>query len=403
MSNKFAIDTVDSPDIPVEETQPGNGQEPEGKANQTENETKEETPEESGQVSEQAEEKEKPEEPTEEKKTESPKKDEKKYSDQFTTLSAALKAAENLAVVLADDVDFKDMTLDQIKDWYDKNRPRVGKEGFKGSREKAKQLNKDIKTDEERLTQVEKRFEAFIEKHSEPEKPKELTPPVKPVFDYDAYSEMALEDFPAATRMRKQFDEALEKYWEDRLYYEAAVLGKGLAPKFDEINQVKEKLSKKEAELEAQKAVEEEERQIDQKWREAEKQVKEFIATQGDNDFDQYGKAMNELVKTNGPLYYAIATSEGQARALFQLYQDAKKEAAESEKNKHIAELEEEVAALRSGKTLDEINAAKGAARITQSNGGVTKKVQTKMTDQEKYEASMRGNSTTRNKFEIDY
>ncbi len=403
--NKFAIDDI-SPDVPPEETTTEAGQE-KGMAKETEEVKNEETPEETGQVSKEPLEEETPEENGEEEK-EAPKSEGKKYSEQFTTLSAALKAAENLAVVLADDVDFKEMTLDQVKDWYDKNRPRVGKEGFKGNREKARQLNKDIKAEEDRLTRIEKKFDAFIEKQTQParlpDKPKELTPPAKPVFDYEAYSDLLQEDVRAANKMLEDYHKAQDIYLDERVKYEGAILGKGLKDKFDEINQFKEKLTKREAEEAAQKAQEEESRQITKRWGDAEKKVREFVETQGDNDFKEYEKAMSELIKSNHAVYIAIAGAEGEARALFQLYQDAKRESSESEKDKRMAELEEELAALKKGKTLDEINAAKGAARITQANGGVTKKIPQKpLTPQEIFEAQMIGNSRTRNKYEIDY
>jgi hypothetical protein len=340
---------------------------------------------------------------TTEDKTEKP--PVKKASDQFTTDSQALKAAENLAIALREDEKmFKKMTIEQVRAWYDENRPRIGAEGFKGDRSKAKELNKTI-DEEDKFTRLEAKLDNFLETQKpkteeKPETEKPLVAPAEPEFDEERYNDLLLEDPKAAAQMMRDFRKAQTEYTKQLINFEGGRLIQALTPHLQTLAEGYEKMTQREQEEELKKA-------NDREWKNAEKSVRQFIEAQPketfEYGFDDCEDVMKRLMKEDWPVYKGIIEADGKERAIFRLYQDALKEKKETAREARLAQLEQEIAALKNGETIDQINAAKGAARITTTNGGVTQKTPQKpLTPQEIFEIQMRGNSLTRSKYDIE-
>jgi hypothetical protein len=395
---KYDLETAYLPDAPSEEAE---------EIGQSEAETKTESPDETGQETKAEEVKE--EETSEQEPKAEPEKEVTKkgftFSAQFTTLPAAMKAAVNLSEALDTKVDFDKMTLDDVKRWYDDNRPRLGKEGFKGDREKTKKMNEDIKK-EENLADLSSKLDKLLESQpvKEEKKKEEVkepfsTPPIPPEFDEDLYTSLIIDDPPEAAKLMREFRKAERKYNEDRTAYEGAQLGRLLGPKLQQID----KISKAEQEREQERQQSEAKKTSVKEWNEAKKYIQDFVdSEQGEGSFDKFGRSMDEILDENADYYVSYANQHGKKKAMFKLYENATERSIKEDRDKRLRELEEENAQFRNGKTLEQIQVTKEAARISQSNGGMTKKVPSKMTDQEKFENSMRGNPQTRNKYSID-
>jgi hypothetical protein len=399
---KYDLDTALLPDVPVTETQEVSGQ----------SEAEKEVPEETGQTSEiteevKAETKEEASEEKQETKTEEASEKSKKYANLFTTEAGLFKSAKNLSIALNEEIDFKDMTASQAEKWFLENRPRLEKEGFTGDKEKAKKLNKDIKKEEKGdvFSKLEAKLDKVLETKQEPKKeevakPQPLLPPIEPELDEDRYAELLIDDSKEAAKMFREYRKAQTKYMNDRIEYEGARLGQALAP----VVEGYQKLTKAEQERAAEKQQTEAQKTAVKEWDEAKEYIQEFVdAEQGKGSFSKFKPVMDELLDEDGSYYVAIGNEHGKQKAMFKLYQNAVERSQRSNRESRLAQLEAEIAALKNGETLDTIQAAKEAARISQTNGGVTKKTpQKQATPQEIFEAQMLGNSQTRSKYDLD-
>ena len=402
-SNKYALETSEIPvtaiieevgQISPEKEVPQDGQTSDN-TEKAEQETKEATSE------------------SEETKVEEPKKEEtsekqdKKYANLFTTKAGLFKSAQNLAIALDDEIDFKDMTAAQVEKWFTENRPRLEKEGFKGDKVKAKRLNKDIRKEEKEgydFGKLEAKLDKVLETKELPKKeePKELPlePPIEPEFDEDLYQSLTIEDQAEAANMFREYRKAMNDYNRKLVEYEGKRLVQVIAPRLQEV----EKLSKAEQERQKSIAQQEANENAVKEWGEAKTYIEDFVdSEQGKGAFAKYEKVMDELLTEDGDYYVSIGSNQGKKKAMFKLYQNAVEKTKRSDTETRIKELEEIVAKIKNGETLDQIQAAKEAGRVTGNNGGVNPKNPAKMTEQEKFETQMRGGlQTSKNKYAIN-
>lgn len=357
-------DVVDSSPEEVQETTVEPGQE------QTAEPKKEEVPEkdprevdETGKTSEVKEE-------------EEPLKD---YTANLGTKAGIMKAAENLAIALDEEVKFDDMTVDQIKTWYNKNRPRLGKEGFRGNRQKAKQYNETVKEDD-KLARIESKLDKLTESQSPDKKDEpvkeEVGPPQKPKLDWRKYNELMLDDPDAAVEMMENYEAEQERYFEEKVKWEGEQLGKALKPlvERDRVRAEREKEASEKAE-----------------WGKAFESVGVLIeAEQGKDELTNCKPIMDQLIAENSDRYLAIADSAGKKRAVFELYSDAKRELELQELRK-----------AKNGETKSQIDATKGAARNAQTTGGISQKQKGTMTETEAKEMSLRAVRGPETKYDI--
>lgn len=323
---------------------------------------------------------------------ESKEKPEKKYANQFTSRSGLVKAAENLAGAMDEDVDFDKMTVEELETWYLDGRKRFSKEGFKGNREKVKQINKAASEDD-KMTRLEAKLDKFLEKEPQKEqKPSapEFTEPIEPEFDEDKYNELLLEDPASAAKMFRDFRKANIAYTKQLIEWEGAKLGMALKPTFEKLGQGYAKITQREADDEDKRS-----------WGEAEKEVREFAKLHDLGNLDDYSEKMLQLAKDDWDYYKSIIAKDpkkGKQQAILRLFQNAVKET-------EIDTLKSELEAIKSGATEEQIKNAKAAARINNSHGNQTPKGQSKeMAAKQAKEESLKLVRGPSNKYEMmDY
>jgi hypothetical protein len=363
-----------------------------GEVTQDEESKKTEVPEESGETEEKKVETDKDEkeevkddkEPDNQKESDPDKKG-KKYAGQFESRSVMVKSAENLAAALGEEVNFDNLTVSGVEEWYVDARKRFSKEGFKGDRTKTKRINEAAKNDEAKLDKfVETRKSDKVETP-----PAELKPPTEPVMDWEAYHDSLYDDPKAAAKMMVDFQKAQREYVDKRIEYEGAVLGKGLQP----IAEGYQRLTRKEQEeVEAQE------------WGKAGSTVKAYLKEHFGEDevkeFDSYYKdgTFERMTQDDFEYYNALANSKGKEQAIFKLFQHARQE-------KRLEQLESDFVKLKNGETLDQIESAKKAASTSPKTGGTQNNKSTGLTAAEakaKSLAAVRGPSSKYDLNDVD-
>ena len=308
-------------------------------------------------------------------------KGDKKYAEQFTSRSGMIKSAENLAEARGETVDFDNMTTKEIEDWYIDSRKRFSTEGFKGDRSKTKEINKAAKADEAKLNEFveEKQQEAQLEAEEEA--------PLRPEFDWDKYNEILFDDPRTAAKMIGDFEKAKDKYLDDRIEFEAKRLGKGLQPMADNINRLTQK-EQVEAEV--------------SHWNQATANVHSFITEHfGAEEAQLFVELKAEMVKgseIDWPVYEAMVKADpkkGREQAIFKLFQNTKDKI-------RLQQLEADMAEMKNGKTLDQIQATKGISRVAQTTGGTNQRTASGLSPEQAKEKSIEAVRGPKTRYDID-